>query len=249
MLVSLQRPHVAVACLLVLYQLSSVLSIPDPRQREALIELEASMQTGGQVVLTDAEKRLDAILFKMKQEEIVRADFPPAMHFFKARDLIRTSPIFSLLQKMPKGGALHVHDFAMVDVEWLLKNVTYRPHCYMCFTDNQSIRFIFSSQEPKTLPNCSPWTLLENLRAKMINTTDLDNSIMGNLTIFTDQDPETVYPSQDVIWEKFEQAFLALWGLVTYAPVFRDYYYQGLSQFYMDNVMYLELRALLPEVH
>lgn len=248
MAVVLQRPHAAVACLL-LYHLTGVLSIPDPRQREALMQLEASMQTGGQVVLTDAEQRLDALLFKMKQEEIMRADFPPAMHFFKARDLIRASPIFSLLQKMPKGGGLHVHDLAMVDVEWLVKNVTYRPHCYMCFTDNQSIRFIFSSRRPKALPHCSPWNLLENLRAKMINTTDLDNSIMSNMTLFTDRDPEMVYPSQDVIWDKFEQAFLAVWGLVTYAPVFRDYYYQGLTQFYTDNVMYLELRALLPEIY
>ncbi|XP_078114009.1 adenosine deaminase 2-A [Sander vitreus] len=244
----LQRPHAAVTCLL-LFCVAGGLSMPDPRHREALIQLEASMQTGGQVVLTDTEQRLDTLLFQMKREEIVRTDFPPAMHFFKARDLIRSSPIFSLLQKMPKGGALHVHDFAMVDVAWLVKNVTYRPHCYMCFTDNQSIRFIFSSRWPKALPRCSPWTLLENLRAKVVNTTDLDNSIMGNMTLFTDQDPETVYPSQDVIWDTFEQAFQAVWGLVTYAPVFRDYYYQGLTQFYMDSVMYLELRALLPQIY
>lgn len=70
---------------------------------------------------------------------------------------------------------------------------------------------------------------------------------MANLTLFTD-DPEAVYPSQYVVWDQFEQKFQALWGLVTYAPVFRDYYYEGLRQFYMDNVMYLELRALLPEV-
>ncbi|MEQ2208648.1 hypothetical protein XENOCAPTIV_010209 [Xenoophorus captivus] len=73
-------------------------------------------------------------------------------------------------------------------------------------------------------------------------------SIRGNLTLFTDQDPEVAFPSQDVVWDRFEQAFRAVWGLVTYAPVFRDYYYQGLTQFYMDNVMYLEVRALLPEV-
>ncbi|XP_054475950.1 adenosine deaminase 2-A [Anoplopoma fimbria] len=249
MAVLLQRPLVAAAACLLLYHMAGVLAVPDPRQREALIQLEASMQTGGQVVLTDAEKGLDALLCKMKQQEMAKADFPPAMHFFKARDLIRTSPIFNLLQKMPKGGALHVHDLSMVDVEWLVKNVTYRPHCYMCFTDKQSIRFVFSSRWPKALPHCSPWTLLENLRAKMINTTDLDNSIMGNMTLFTDQDPEMVYPSQDVVWDKFEQAFLALWGLVTYAPVFRDYYYQGLSEFYVDNIMYLELRALLPEIY
>lgn len=103
MAVSKQRPRVVVACLL-LYFLNGGLSHPDPRQREALIQLEASMQMGGQIVLTEAEQRLDAILMKNKQEELRRDDFPPSMHFFKARSLIRTSPIFSVLQKMPKGG-------------------------------------------------------------------------------------------------------------------------------------------------
>ncbi|XP_071371573.1 adenosine deaminase 2-A isoform X1 [Centroberyx affinis] len=270
MAVRRQRHHVAVVCLL-LCCVTPAVPIPDPRHREALMQLEASMQTGGQVVPSEAEQRLDARLRKLKEEEMARADFPPAMHFFKARHLIRNSPIYSLLQKMPKGscdahtqscfnckisnhrfvsgGVLHVHDFSMVEVEWLVRNVTYRPHCYMCLTDDQSIRFLFSSSCPKPLPHCSPWTLLENLRAKMVNTTDLDNSIMGNLTLFTEQDPEAAYPSQDVVWKKFERAFLVMWGLVTHAPVFRDYYYQGLAQFYMDNVMYLELRALLPETY
>ncbi|XP_047452242.1 adenosine deaminase 2-A [Mugil cephalus] len=246
---AVQPQHLQAAVCLLLCFFTSGVSIPDPRQREALIQQEAHMQTGGQVVLTDAEQRLDAVLLKMKQKEIMKADFPPAMHFFEARHLIRTSPIFSLLQMMPKGGALHVHDFSMVDVEWVVKNVTYRPHCYMCVTDNHSIRFIFSSDWPKPLSHCSPWIHLESHRAKMINTTDLDNSIRGNLTLFTDEDPEAAYPSQGVVWDKFEQTFLSILGLVTYAPVFRDYFYEGLEQFYTDNVMYLELRALLPEIY
>lgn len=223
--------------------------MPDPKCREALIEMEASMQTGGLMVLNEKEKRLNSRLLQMKKDEVLRADFPPAMHFFKAKELIRKSPIFSLLQKMPKGGALHVHDFAMVDVEWVVKNVTYRPYCYMCSTDTRSIRFIFSSQLPKPLPRCSPWVLLKSLRARTVNITNLDNSIMNNLTLFTNLDPEKVYPNQDIVWDRFEQAFLALWGLVTYAPVFRDYYYQSLTEFYNDNVMYVEVRALLPEIY
>lgn len=99
---SLRRPLVAVAVALLCCR-CGVLSFPDPREREALIQLETSMQLGGQVVLTEAEKRLEAFLVAMKQKELVRDDFPPAMHFFKARPLIEASPIFSLLRKMPKG--------------------------------------------------------------------------------------------------------------------------------------------------
>lgn len=223
--------------------------MPDPKYRDALIQMEVSMQTGGKVLLNEDEIRLNSRLLQMKQKEVMRADFPPAMHFFKARDLIKESPLFHLLQKMPKGAVLHLHDLAMVDVEWLVKNVTYRPYLYMCFTDGQSIRFVFSSQLPKQLPYCSPWVLLEKLRAATVNTTELDDSIKRNLTIFTDLDPDVLYPTQDVIWSIFEQAFLAVAGLVSYAPVFRDYYYQGLSEFYKDNVMYLEVRALLGQVY
>lgn len=50
------------------------------------------------------------------------------------------------------------------------------------------------------------------------------------------------------MWKRFEEAFLAAWGLVTYAPVFKDYFFEGLKQFSADNVMYLELRAMLPQV-
>ncbi|XP_072291451.1 adenosine deaminase 2-A [Eucyclogobius newberryi] len=225
------------------------LSMPDPKHRESLIQMEVSMQTGGQMVLNEKEKQLNSRLVQMKQKVVTRANFPPAMHFFKARDLITESPIFKLLQKVPKGAALHVHDFSMTAVEWLVKNATYRPHLYMCCTDTRSIRFIFCSQIPEPLPHCSAWVLVEKLRAMTINVTELDDSIMKNLTLFTDLDPDVVYPTQDVVWGRFEEAFRALWGLVTFAPVFRDYYYQGLGEFHTDNVMYLELRALLPEIY
>ncbi|XP_077423383.1 adenosine deaminase 2-A [Vanacampus margaritifer] len=248
MVVVLQRPLAAVACLL-LWHAAGVLSRPDPKKREALIELEASQQTGGQIVLTDLEKLLDARLDQMKQDEMAKANFPPAMHFFRAKPLIESSPIFSLLQKMPKGGALHVHDLAMGDPEWLVKNVTYRPNCYMCITDERSVRFVFSAGQPKSVPNCSPWILMETLRNKSVNVTDLDNSILANLTLFTDGDPEILYPDQVVVWEKFKLNFMAVMGLLTYAPVFREYFYHGLSLLNDDHVMYVEVRALLPEVY
>ncbi|XP_023694196.2 adenosine deaminase 2-A-like [Paramormyrops kingsleyae] len=222
--------------------------IPDRHKRDILKQQEASRQIGGRVLLTEKERQLNTQLQKLKEQEMAGPQFPPAMHFFKARPLIQRSPVFNLLRKMPKGAALHIHDFSLVDVEWLVKNVTYRPYCYICITEDDSVRFRFSGQLPEPRPQCSPWVLLETLRKQLGNTTDLDSSLIRNLTLVT-ADPDSAYPSQDAVWKKFEQVFVVAMGLVTHAPVFKDYFYQGLQMLYKDNIMYLELRALLPEIY
>lgn len=78
--------------------------MPDPAQRELLIHQEESRLTGGQVTLREeAEKKLDAHLHHLKEKEISAPQFLPSMHFFKAKPFIQKSPVFKLLQKMPKG--------------------------------------------------------------------------------------------------------------------------------------------------
>lgn len=216
--------------------------MPDPHQRDLMMRQEASRQTGGRLELTEAERRLDAHLHKLKEQEMNAVPFLPAMHFFKAQPLIQKSPIFSLLQKMPKGAALHIHSSSLVSVDWLVKNVTYRPHCYICFRWDRSVRFLFSNGQPFPHWDCLYWHLLEAARAKMEDPTEFDNSLIQNLTLFT-EDPEKAYPNQNVVWERFEKAFTAASGLISYAPVFRDYIYKGLELLHDDNVMYLELRA------
>lgn len=70
---------------------------------------------------------------------------------------------------------------------------------------------------------------------------------MQHLTLFT-EDPDGEYPSQDIVWEKFEKAFMAAAGLITHAPVLRDYIYKGLQELHLDNIMYVEVRSGLPRV-
>lgn len=77
--------------------------MPDPAQRDLLMREEAFRQTGGRVVLTAAEQKLDDHLRRLKEQELSAVQFPPALHFFKAKSLIEDSPIFRLLQRMPKG--------------------------------------------------------------------------------------------------------------------------------------------------
>lgn len=84
--------------------------MPDPARRDLLMREEALMQTGGKVVLTAAEQKLDAYLRRLKEREMSAGQFPPAMHFFKAKRRIQESPIFKLLQKMPKGDVILYQD-------------------------------------------------------------------------------------------------------------------------------------------
>lgn len=83
--------------------------VPDPKKRDTLIKLEELRRTGGGVELNEREKLLDAKLEKLKEHEMKAGPFLPSMHFFKAKPLIDQSPIFSLLQKMPKGAVVELN--------------------------------------------------------------------------------------------------------------------------------------------
>lgn len=110
-----QRPPVAhkdmvgslcravVTCVPLLWFVRPSDGMPDPARRDLLMREEWSRQTGGGVALTAAEQKLDAYLRRLKEQEMSAAQFPPAVHFFKAKPLIQKSSVFKLLQKMPKG--------------------------------------------------------------------------------------------------------------------------------------------------
>lgn len=65
---------------------------------------------------------------------------------------------------------------------------------------------------------------------------------------FVIEEPEKVYPTTDVIWTRFVLQYRSTFGLLLYAPVFREYFYQTLQQYYDDGVQYIEIRTLLPSV-
>ncbi|KAL2309916.1 hypothetical protein Nmel_006148 [Mimus melanotis] len=67
---------------------------------------EKSHQTGGNLVLSRQEEQLSTKLVSLKKKEVETAitagQFPPSMHFFRAKSLIDQSEVFSILKRMPK---------------------------------------------------------------------------------------------------------------------------------------------------
>lgn len=230
-------------------------AIPINDTRNQLLMKEKMMRLGGHLVLKEEEELANSKLMLLKRAEMMEAKrtqtFPPSMHFFQAKNLIEKSEVFNILKKMPKGAALHLHDFGILNMNWLVKNVTYRPHCHFCYTPRGGLKFKFAHPSPPApLPSteCSEWILLENYRKQLQNFTEFDNNLLKNFTLMT-ENPDVTYASQDQIWSKFEGIFFNIAGLVQFAPVFRDYFLQGLKEFYEDNVLYLELRAMLFPVY
>nr|XP_012324003.1 adenosine deaminase CECR1-like [Aotus nancymaae] len=147
--------------------------------REHLLTKEKMMQLGGQLVLNIKEERANEKLMTLKITEMKEAMktliFPPSMHFFQAKHLIDRSQVFNILRMMPKGAALHLHDTGIVTMDWLVRNVTYRPHCHICFTMKGIVQFRFAHPTPPTSEECPKWILLEDYRRQVQNITEFDD--------------------------------------------------------------------------
>ncbi|XP_078529775.1 adenosine deaminase 2-like isoform X2 [Lissotriton helveticus] len=228
--------------------------VPLPLDRDSLMEKELSMLTGGNIVLDADEDRANQMLMKLKQEEVIETTrmgtFPPSIHFFRAKSIIDQSTVFSYLKRMPKGAALHLHDSTMVNVDWLVKEASYLPDCYICFGNADKVLFKFARPPPvgPPPPDCSDWVLLASYRKQLNDVTAFDDSLVRKLTLVT-ENPEEAYPTQSSIWTKFKSSLQAAIGIISFAPVFKRYFYEGLKELYEDNVQYLELRAKLTPIY
>lgn len=93
--------------LLVVAAVASCSAAPIDEARRQLLTTEGSLRLGGRLALGSREELAERRLMALKQAELQRAarsgQFPPSMHFFRARRLIEQSEVFRVLQKMPKG--------------------------------------------------------------------------------------------------------------------------------------------------
>ncbi|XP_076471279.1 adenosine deaminase AGSA-like [Babylonia areolata] len=242
---------ISLAAILTAVCLSGVTSVPPGYQamRRALIRSEQVLRVGGLGDLSPDEQKVDAVLMREKRVliEATRlngSSFASVYSFLNvtARAAMESTTAFSIIQRMPKGGILHTHDESITSIEWLVKNVTYRPHCYMCVDSSYNIRFHFFLSPPRN-PGCE-WRLVSEFRGDAGNATMFDQSLHNNLTMVT-ADPARAYPTINAVWAKFSEYFAKVEGLILHAPVFADYLWEGLRQMREDHVQYVEIRALL----
>lgn len=214
--------------------------------RAKLLQQEKQLELGSKIVLTDKEIQVNKILMNYKLAEFDEGFLDPSKflasrHFFYSQPKIKNSKVFKLIQQLPKGASLHSHDTALVSFDYLY-NLTYSDNLYGCRKGDDLLLHFFKENR---INNECDWKLVSELRA---NSSNFDSFLKSKLTLIVD-DPYSTYPDVNVAWNKFMDLFKVSGPLVTYKPIFQEYFYQALKELYEDNVMYLEFRGLLPDVY
>ncbi|XP_036336590.1 adenosine deaminase 2-like [Rhagoletis pomonella] len=221
-------------------------------ERNLFFRYEESKGLGAEIELNEQELLANKIIMAAKTYEyeeglITPHLFKPSKHFFSVLEDITKTPLFAYLHAMPKGGVLHAHDTAMCSTDFVIQ-LTYRENLWACQRSGalEAVDLHFAKKKPTHVvegENCA-WTLLAEMRDRH-GAAAVDEYLRERFTLY----PKEKFLDNNEAWEEFMEIFTLLDGLVTYAPVWADYYYNALKEYRADGVQYLEFRSTLPRLY
>ncbi|KAF2100323.1 Metallo-dependent hydrolase [Rhizodiscina lignyota] len=187
-----------------------------------------------------------------------RANAYPGMMFMLARDRMEKSKLWNIVRRMPKGALLHSHLEAMVDLDWLLKQLFETEGIYIkatapLQTPNELLKAPFIFQYCKTVSsqNNSIWTesyppnaLISIKKAAESfsgGEEEFVNWLRSRLTI-TYEESLKHHEGVNEVWRKFTSIFPIIGSLLFYEPIFRKWIRRMFEQLRQDGVQYVELR-------
>jgi adenosine deaminase CECR1 len=208
------------------------------KARERLIQAELAMRIDAGIKLAPEEEEANRRLMRLKQKEIerTRGYFPPAHSFLKSqtRQLIDQSPILEIMKRMPKGGILHCHGYALGDFHWLIKHATYLPNCYIYQGKEEPPRkgsMRISGQSPG-----EGWRLVSELRKAADNVEQFDEELYKSVTL-GEEDLD-----QPDIWLEFRKCYARSINLLN-DEIWSRFARKMLRDTIAENVQYVEDRA------
>lgn len=217
--------------------------------RDDIIRQEELLTVGGSTSLTAKEEEVNQCIMNHKFTELDNAFDDPCYynfshHFFEYQPKIKFSKVYEIIKAMPKGALLHIHDMSILGPDYLME-ITYKPNLYICCTDWQ-LKFASSIE---SLPSCGcKWELVETYRSKAKNVTQFNQDLRRKFTMVVDN-PDEVYKCADDAWEVFMNYFKIVESMITFRPVWEEYFYNALKLIREHKVMYVEVRSVLPPLY
>lgn len=219
-------------------------------ERNNILQRELDMMLGNEIELSDSEMKANEIIMELKKQELEKGFLEPHLfdlskHFFEYKEKVKDSQLFKLIQKMPKGAVLHVHDTGLLSPDYVL-NVTYSQNLHVCFEEDD-IKLLFSKSTPN-VPCGTVWQLMRDARYSSGNVEKFDAELRKHFSMVINN-PNEVYTDVNAAWARFQQYFIETGGMFSYKPVWEQYFYDTLKAFRDDNIMYIEIRSVLPQLY
>ncbi|KAN0037302.1 hypothetical protein ACTFIV_002643 [Dictyostelium citrinum] len=209
-------------------------------ERETLVNQENQIKLGSNTPFNSKEQQANTIFSNILQNEELSFsnNDPSAVNFFLEKQIIENeSTIFKIIQNMPKGSALHVHQDSSATYDYLISVGSYLPNCYIYLTndvnDANNGTFHFYENQPTE----GNWKLLSSLRESVSNVEAFDQQLLDSLTLIGED-----YGDYINLWRKFDGIFGRVSGLVTYLPITTGYMEHLFQQMIQDGVQHIEVR-------
>ncbi len=205
--------------------------------REQLITIDQDNRTFEYT--NDIERRADSVFQSLKSPYLTLPEnaFPPAMLFDYAREYYDSSPLLEIIDRMPKGGLLHVHPSATGSFEILIE-ATY-----------DSSVWIYMGEDEENLPHYSlgwfeeqpdrEWERTIDQRQLSYDAACYDRFLLENITIGRED-----YHQVD-IWNEFENCFFKKWRLQANHELYWAYMENMIDELVEQNVQFVEMRTFI----
>lgn len=208
------------------------------QKRKDLVQQDSSQYFSADLVLNEKERQLNQLLMELQSERLTYYKdthfFPPARNFYQSKDHIEQDQLYKIIQRMPKGGALHIHTLAAPDVDWIIQKAMDTPEMYV-YWDDAKDKYI-KGQMHAFKVNQVPEGFIQ---AKLLfQHQDSVQQEMKSLLTFD----ESIDKDSVDIWNEFESIFNRISNFARYDPIMPHYIVRGLQILIEDQVQHVELR-------
>ena len=186
----------------------------------------------------------------------------PGMMFTLAKERMENTRLWRIAKRMPKGGLLHCHMTAMVDLDYVLNTTLDTPG--MCFYAGEpltsknalktaSVLFQYSKSAPKVNAASiwsSEYTTNTLIPARLAADSFPDGGRAGFVAWLKDRmsiiEKESIehHLGVDEVWRKLNSAFIIIASILYYEPILRPFLRRLFEAIVDDGVQWVELREV-----
>ncbi|OAA60751.1 adenosine deaminase family protein [Cordyceps fumosorosea ARSEF 2679] len=187
----------------------------------------------------------------------------PGMMFSMCRERMESTTLWRIVRRMPKGSLLHAHLEAMVDFDYLIRELLALPNVHIAsdrpLASHDALvagQVTFRYRAKERVKGTAVWSA-DYKPGKFLLLTKMADEfpgggrdgfvewLVGRCTLHP-QNAHHQHHGIDAIWDKFQDCFIASATIMTYEPMVRAYLRALMRQLLADGVRWAELRFAWP---